>query len=94
MKMTAALFVAPAEPLILTSVNLDDPLDDEVVRHCREVLPGHMVARYVEIVPSLPKTPTQKIQRRKLIESAFTPTTWDAQANDWVRPTYDSKETA
>ncbi len=67
---------------------------DEVVRHCREVLPGHMVPRYVEIVSSLPKTPTQKIQRRKLIESAFTPTTWDAQANDWVRPTNNSKETA
>ncbi len=47
MKMTAALFVAPAEPLILTSVNLDDPLDDEVLVRTERVGLCHSDLHYV-----------------------------------------------
>lgn len=52
--------------------------------HCAKVLPRHMVPRYVQIVPDLPKTPTQKIERHKLRELGLTPDTWDS-AEESVR---------
>lgn len=50
----------------------------DVLAHCRETLPRHMVPRYIEIMAVLPKTPTEKIERFKLAAEPFTPTTWEA----------------
>lgn len=36
----------------------------------RESLPRHMVPRYLELVDAIPKTPTQKVQRFRLIASS------------------------
>jgi crotonobetaine/carnitine-CoA ligase len=38
-----------------------------------------MVPRYVEIVPRLPKTPTQKVEKFRLRESGVGGATWDAE---------------
>jgi carnitine-CoA ligase len=43
-----------------------------------EVAPRHMVPRYVEIVPRLPKTPTEKVEKFRLKAEPFTPSTWDS----------------
>lgn len=49
----------------------------DVVAHCRQLLPRHMVPRYVELMGALPKTPTEKIDRRRLADDPFTPATHD-----------------
>lgn len=53
--------------------------EDQLIEHCRLILPRHMVPRYVEIVEELPKTPTQKIERRKLASRPLGTETWDAE---------------
>ncbi|PKW16431.1 AMP-binding protein [Saccharopolyspora spinosa] len=49
----------------------------DVVEHCERTLPRHMVPRYVELVPELPKTPTEKIERSSLAARPLTSATWD-----------------
>ena len=39
-----------------------------------------MVPRYVRIVPELPKTPTQKVQKHLLRDEGVTADTWDREA--------------
>jgi len=43
-------------------------------------LPRFMVPRYVEVVESLPKTPTEKVRKVELRAQGITPTTWDREA--------------
>ncbi len=38
-----------------------------------------MIPRYVDIVETMPKTPTGKIQKYVLRERGLTPTTWDRE---------------
>lgn len=42
-------------------------------------LPRFMVPRYVEVVASLPKTPTEKVRKVELRAQGITPTTWDRE---------------
>lgn len=42
----------------------------ELAGFLAQTLPKHMVPRYVEFVDSIPKTPTQKVQRFKLVASS------------------------
>jgi crotonobetaine/carnitine-CoA ligase len=39
-----------------------------------------MVPRYVRVLPELPKTPTQKVQKNLLRADGVTPETWDREA--------------
>ena len=39
-----------------------------------------MVPRYVRVLPQLPKTPTQKVQKNLLRDDGVTPDTWDREA--------------
>ena len=50
--------------------------------------PYFFVPRYVEVLDTLPMTPTNKVQKFKLREEGVTPTTWDreSEAPDW-KPT-------
>lgn len=43
-------------------------------------LPHHMVPRYVEILPAMPRTPTQKVMKAQLRAAGLTPATWDRKA--------------
>lgn len=43
-------------------------------------MPHFMVPRYLRVVPALPRTPTQKIQKYQLREDGITPDTWDREA--------------
>jgi crotonobetaine/carnitine-CoA ligase len=38
-----------------------------------------MVPRYVRVVPKLPKTPTQKVQKHLLRSDGITADTWDRE---------------
>lgn len=51
---------------------------EDVHEHCRSVLPKYMVPRYVEIVSTLPKTPTEKIERARLAARPLDSAAWDA----------------
>ena len=42
-------------------------------------LPRFMLPRYVEVVESLPKTPTEKVRKVELRAQGLTPTTWDRE---------------
>ena len=53
---------------------------------CQTRMPYFAVPRYVEIMPALPKTPTQKVRKAALREEGITPATWDrASINYQVR---------
>jgi crotonobetaine/carnitine-CoA ligase len=49
----------------------------DIHQHVRGLLPAYAVPRFVEIVDSLPKTPTGKVQRFALRERGVRPTTQD-----------------
>ena len=53
-----------------------------LTEYCQQHLPRFAVPRYVEFVESLPKTPTNKIQKTKLRELGITPETWDREGGD------------
>jgi crotonobetaine/carnitine-CoA ligase len=53
-----------------------------IVEFLRDRVAPHMVPRYVRILPELPKTPTEKIQKHVLRASGITPDTWDRESSD------------
>ncbi|WP_406633674.1 AMP-binding protein [Amycolatopsis sp. WGS_07] len=55
-----------------------DPV--ELIRFLEPRMAYYMVPRYIRFVPELPKTPTAKIQKAVLRESAVTADTWDREA--------------
>jgi carnitine-CoA ligase len=52
----------------------------ELLSFCEARMANFMVPRYIEIVDTLPKTPTMKIEKYRLVEFGLTPTTWDREA--------------
>jgi crotonobetaine/carnitine-CoA ligase len=59
-----------------------DPV--ELTRFLVERLPYFMVPRYIRIVPELPKTPTQKVQKADLRRDGLTPDIWDREMDKTV----------
>ena len=55
-----------------------DPV--ELLMHLARRLPHYMVPRYIEIIDSLPRTPTNKVRKAVLRESGVGPGTWDRKA--------------
>ncbi|AHK36177.1 dicarboxylate-CoA ligase PimA [Rhodococcus opacus PD630] len=53
----------------------------ELAAYLQERMPRFMVPRYIEIVGSLPKTPTQKIKKAELRKLGVTSTTFDRAAS-------------
>jgi crotonobetaine/carnitine-CoA ligase len=51
----------------------------ELVTFVAKDLPRFAVPRYVEIVDSLPKTPSERIEKGKVRERGITPAAWDAE---------------
>jgi len=48
-----------------------------LVEHCTRTMARFMVPRYFRILPSLPKTPTDKVEKFKLQDQGVTADTWD-----------------
>ena len=44
---------------------------------CAASMARHMIPRYVDVLDELPRTPTEKIEKRTLIERGVSATTWD-----------------
>jgi crotonobetaine/carnitine-CoA ligase len=51
----------------------------ELIRHCNDRMPYFAVPRFVEFVESLPKTPTERVEKYKLKQAGITPNTWDRE---------------
>ncbi|WP_159149236.1 AMP-binding protein [Dietzia lutea] len=49
----------------------------ELADFCATIMPGYMVPRYIDVVASLPHTPTEKVEKHILVQRGVTPTTWD-----------------
>jgi crotonobetaine/carnitine-CoA ligase len=82
--LEAAVVAAPSdvgEDEVLAVVAPRGDLDlVELLEHCRDALPYFAVPRYVRVVESLPKTPTNKVQKHLLRAEGVTPDTWDRVA--------------
>jgi crotonobetaine/carnitine-CoA ligase len=52
---------------------------EELIAFCEPRMPYFAVPRYVEFVESLPKTPTDRVQKNKLREGGITKNTWDRE---------------
>jgi crotonobetaine/carnitine-CoA ligase len=52
---------------------------EELLDFCQERMPYFAVPRYVEFVASLPKTPTDRVQKNLLREAGITENTWDRE---------------
>lgn len=60
-----------------------DLSEEKLAAYCADRLPSFMVPRYIEIVESLPRTPTGKIAKHELRgvgDGGVTASTWDSQA--------------
>lgn len=84
-KEAAAVAVASehAEDEVLVAVSLAEgaSLDPaELIAFLVPRMAHFMVPRYVRIVPELPKTPTQKVQKHLLRSEGITADTWDREA--------------
>ena len=56
---------------------------EELFLYYAESMPYHMVPRYIDILDSLPRTPTDKIEKYKLRTAPIGPATWDAAHAGW-----------
>jgi crotonobetaine/carnitine-CoA ligase len=52
---------------------------DALIDWCDARMGAHMIPRYVEIMDSLPQTPSEKVKKKDLRERGITPQTWDRQ---------------
>jgi crotonobetaine/carnitine-CoA ligase len=52
---------------------------EELLDFCQDRMPYFAVPRYVEFVDSLPKTPTDRVQKNVLREAGITKHTWDRE---------------
>ena len=53
---------------------------EELIDWCRARLARYMVPRFVEVLPELPLTPTEKVEKYRLRAAGVTPGTWDREA--------------
>ncbi|MBU1695556.1 MAG: ATP-dependent acyl-CoA ligase [Proteobacteria bacterium] len=52
---------------------------EELIAHCNKKMAYFMVPRYLRFMDSLPKTPTERVQKYKLREVGVTSDTWDRE---------------
>jgi len=53
---------------------------EDLVAHCAAGLAPYMVPRYVDVLDALPLTPTEKVEKYRLVERGVTAATWDRDA--------------
>ena len=56
-----------------------DVSHEELIKHCEERMPYFMIPRFIRFVKSIPKTPTERVQKHILKEEGITQDTWDME---------------
>ena len=51
---------------------------NELIEFLKPIMPKFMIPRFVRFRDSLPKTPTNRVQKVKLREEGITKDTWDS----------------
>ncbi|MEY2582238.1 MAG: carnitine-CoA ligase [Ilumatobacteraceae bacterium] len=80
--LDAAAFGVPSElteddVMIAVVVRPGDTLDPaDLITFCSSRMARHMIPRYVDVVDTLPRTPTEKVEKARLRERGITATTW------------------
>src|SRR5690606_37676539 len=67
------VLVIPREGALLTH--------EDILRHCAAVMPYFMVPRFIDIVDSVPRTATAKVEKYRIRAAGLTEATWDSQAH-------------
>lgn len=57
----------------------------ELVEWCETKMARHMVPRFIEFGPGLPRTPTEKVEKYRLRERGVTAQTWDRLTSNKVK---------
>jgi crotonobetaine/carnitine-CoA ligase len=57
---------------------------EELFLFCCDLMPYFMVPRYIDVVEQFPRTPTAKVEKYKLRNTAKTDSTWDSVAEGWL----------
>ncbi len=52
---------------------------EELIAYCNDRMPYFAVPRFVEFMDSLPKTPTERVEKYKLKQAGITANTWDKE---------------
>jgi crotonobetaine/carnitine-CoA ligase len=68
-EIMAAIVLAPGETLA----------PEDLIRYCNKRMAYFAVPRYVEYVPALPKTPTNRVEKYRLRATGVTENTWDRE---------------
>ena len=55
-----------------------------LLEHCALRMARHMLPRYVDVVDALPRTPTEKVEKYRLVERGVTGRTWDRERKSEV----------
>lgn len=58
----------------------------DVMDHCVKSIPRFALPRYIELVTSLPRNATGRVQKFRLREDPFTEATWDRDSEGYVVP--------
>jgi crotonobetaine/carnitine-CoA ligase len=83
--LESAVFAVPSElgedevkaNVVLKPGEELDPV--ELIKHCEPRMAYFAIPRYLEFVPELPKTPTNRIEKYRLREAGVTENTWDRE---------------
>ncbi|MFZ4755514.1 MAG: AMP-binding enzyme, partial [Miltoncostaeaceae bacterium] len=65
------------EIMVVLVAHGDAPDPEELTHWMAARMPYFMVPRYIRVVASLPKTPTERVQKNTLRFEGITPDTWD-----------------
>jgi crotonobetaine/carnitine-CoA ligase len=83
---SAAAFPIPSdlgEDDVMTAVVLEPGealTPEDLIEHCRPLLPYFAIPRYLEFVSELPLTENGKVRKQVLRDRGLTPATWDREA--------------
>lgn len=75
---------AAGEDEVMACVVLNEGAEvsfEALIAWCDARMPAFMVPRYIEVIPQLPRTATEKVQKKVLRERGVTPNTWDRLQN-------------
>jgi crotonobetaine/carnitine-CoA ligase len=61
----------------------DKKLDPaELIKYLAPIMPKFMIPRFVKFRDTLPKTPTNRVQKNKLRDEGITKDTWDSVSSN------------
>jgi len=71
------------EVMVVVIMKKDKKLDPaELIKYLAPIMPKFMIPRFVKFRDTLPKTPTNRVQKNKLRDEGITKDTWDSVSSN------------